>query len=228
MYNIAVNLCGVCIYKEYCLVHFFFSPAYLLVIPASSGVVGRLLMAAEAQGITRQAAFLLLDPLYAPTPVQEPTHAHVPVRESSQLQTPTLLHPRSEEGEEKTQYVGLEQLNSISMPREAARAVMVLAASTRGPRESSSITTTSRGQQQHQQQQQYDALHSSSHSSSHHGHHTRAHEEGETSPSEDNSQQERSSGNRRVILPQPPSPSAANQSESSPVSRPQFHFLFQG
>ncbi|XP_069196090.1 uncharacterized protein [Procambarus clarkii] len=75
--------------------------AYLLVVPTSSGVVGQVLRVAETEGVTRHAAFFILDPLYAPTP----THA--------------------------TRFRAFKQLSE--MPTEAARAVMVLAAATRGP-----------------------------------------------------------------------------------------------
>ncbi|XP_071536423.1 LOW QUALITY PROTEIN: uncharacterized protein [Panulirus ornatus] len=88
-----------------------FIKAYLLVVPTWSAVVGQLLQVAEAQGVTKHAAFFILDPQYAPAPAHPRSHAH--------------------DARDIKRFRGLKQLSHLS--GEAARAVMILAAATRGP-----------------------------------------------------------------------------------------------
>ncbi|XP_045130310.1 uncharacterized protein LOC123515600 isoform X2 [Portunus trituberculatus] len=80
--------------------------AYLLVVPAWSAVVGQIIRVAEIQGVTRHAAFLVCDPLFAPVPAPATPSEHTPGQPS--------------------RFEGLTQLTSV--PVEAARGVMVLAA----------------------------------------------------------------------------------------------------
>ncbi|XP_042237492.1 uncharacterized protein LOC121876461 isoform X2 [Homarus americanus] len=103
--------------------------AYLLVLPSSSPVLGRVLQEAEVEGVTRHSTFFILDPLYAPVPAFTPTHAHdhKTPRAHQAAQQPLHAH----DGQDKKRFKGLKQLSDLST--EAARAVMVLAAATRGP-----------------------------------------------------------------------------------------------
>ncbi|XP_050723096.1 uncharacterized protein LOC127001905 isoform X2 [Eriocheir sinensis] len=82
-----------------------FVKAYILVVPAWSAVVGHILSVAESKGITSHAAFIVCDPLFAPTPAPAPAPTQTP--------TPERYRP-------------LAQLTGA--PKEAARAVMILAA----------------------------------------------------------------------------------------------------
>ncbi|XP_037789296.1 retinal guanylyl cyclase 1-like [Penaeus monodon] len=50
--------------------------AYVLVLPSTSAMLLRVMQVAEEQGITRSSVFLVLDPLYAPTPSPTPARHH--------------------------------------------------------------------------------------------------------------------------------------------------------
>lgn len=84
----------------------------------------RVMQVAEEQGITRSSVFLVLDPLYAPTPSPAPARHH-----ARRSQARRVEEESSKGAERRFQSLGQLAL----MAGEAARAVMVLAPATRGP-----------------------------------------------------------------------------------------------
>ncbi|XP_064120468.1 uncharacterized protein LOC135225163 isoform X1 [Macrobrachium nipponense] len=133
--------------------------AYLLVLPSSSPLISRVLEEAEKEGVTRLAAFFIVDPFYAPSPIpRAPTAATAPAPSSGghHLHSPNhqnFSHPRPTPTDDSRQntsrpmsprrssplaselrtkrFQSLRQFLNASF--EATRSVMILAPVTRGP-----------------------------------------------------------------------------------------------
>ncbi|XP_068230068.1 uncharacterized protein [Palaemon carinicauda] len=121
--------------------------AYLLVLPSSSLLISRILEEAEKEGVTRLAAFIIIDPFYAPSPIPTAPSASVPSGPFASASHQNFSHPKPtptdfpRHNTSRRSLIASElRVRRFQSPRqlvntsfEATRSVMILSPVTKGP-----------------------------------------------------------------------------------------------